>query len=164
MKPDPDNQLRKRIADALLAGDPCGHPDREIERALDAVRDSGEASELTDIEIGRILLKMRRKLPIGERVADAEAPAPFPAVEAKQKEQTPDRETVNNESKVPLAGNTIELSTAYPVGSTRPSIELDCCEDVTIEDNKFVGFDWPIQIESSNDTKNVKLKNNSGLK
>jgi hypothetical protein len=62
-----------------------------------------------------------------------------------------------------LAGNIIERSTTYPVGSTRPSIELDYCEDVTIENNQFIGFDWPIRIESSNDTKNVNLKNNEGL-
>ena len=62
-----------------------------------------------------------------------------------------------------LAGNTIELSTDYPTGSTRSSIELEYCEDVLIEDNQFLGFDWPIRIESSNDTKNVKLEDNKGL-
>lgn len=62
-----------------------------------------------------------------------------------------------------LADNTIELSTDYPAGSTRASIELDYCEDVTVEDNQFIGFTWPIRIESSNDTMNVRLKNNSGL-
>ena len=65
MKPNPDNQLRKRIADALLADDPIGFSDREIERALEEVRRSGEAANLTDIEMGRILLKMRQKLQVG---------------------------------------------------------------------------------------------------
>jgi hypothetical protein len=62
-----------------------------------------------------------------------------------------------------LTGNTIELSTDYPTGSTRSSIELEYCEDVTIENNQFLGFDWPLRIEQSNDTTYVKLKNNEGL-
>lgn len=62
-----------------------------------------------------------------------------------------------------ITGNTIELSKDYPTGSSRPSIELEYCEDVTIEDNRFLGFDWPIRIEQSSDTADVRLKNNEGL-
>jgi len=62
-----------------------------------------------------------------------------------------------------ITGNTIELSKDYPTGSTRPSIELEYCEDVTIEHNRFLGFDWPIRIEQSSDTADVRLKNNQGL-
>jgi len=49
-------------------------------------------------------------------------------------------------------GSGTTLSKDYPTGSTRPSIDLEYCEDVTIEDNRFLGFDWPIRIEQSNDT------------
>lgn len=62
-----------------------------------------------------------------------------------------------------ITGNTVELSKDYPTGSTRPSIELEYCEDATIEDNRFLGFDWPIRIEQSSDTADVRLKNNQGL-
>jgi hypothetical protein len=62
-----------------------------------------------------------------------------------------------------LTGNTIELSTSYPTGSTRPSIELDYCEDVRIEDNRFLDFTWPIRIMSTGGTENVTAKNNEGL-
>jgi hypothetical protein len=62
-----------------------------------------------------------------------------------------------------ITGNTIELGKDYPTGSTRPSIELEYCEDVTIEDNRFLGFDWPIRIEQSAATADVRLKNNQGL-
>ena len=62
-----------------------------------------------------------------------------------------------------LTGNTIEFSTDYPIGSTGPPIELEYCEDVSIEDNRFLGFDWPLRIESSSDTTNVTLRDNVGL-
>ena len=61
-----------------------------------------------------------------------------------------------------VTGNTIELSTAYPVGSTRPSIELDYCEDVTIENNAFTGFDGEMKIEQS-DSSDVDITANIGL-
>jgi len=62
-----------------------------------------------------------------------------------------------------ITGNTIELSKDYPTGSNRPSIDLEFCEDVTIEGNQFLGFDWPIRIDSSSDTTDIRLKNNRGL-
>ena len=62
-----------------------------------------------------------------------------------------------------ITGNTIELSTDYPAGSKRASIELDYCEDITIENNQFIGFDWPIRIASQNDTRNVRMEDNKGL-
>jgi hypothetical protein len=62
-----------------------------------------------------------------------------------------------------VAGNTIELSTDYPTGSDRASIELEYCEGVTIEGNQFTRFDWPIRIESSEDTEDLKLRSNPGL-
>lgn len=62
-----------------------------------------------------------------------------------------------------VTGNTVELSNDYPTGSTRPAIELDYCDDVTIADNSFTGFDWPIRVESVNNTTNLKVRNNQGL-
>jgi hypothetical protein len=62
-----------------------------------------------------------------------------------------------------VTGNTMEMSKDYPTGSERASIELDYCEDVVIADNQFIGFDWPIRLDTSKDTKNVQLKGNQGL-
>lgn len=62
-----------------------------------------------------------------------------------------------------LSGNTVEISKDYPAGSERASIELDYCEDVVIEGNKYIGFDWPMRIEKSENTSELKLKKNKGL-
>ncbi|WP_136060187.1 alpha-1,3-galactosidase-related protein [Pontiella sulfatireligans] len=61
-----------------------------------------------------------------------------------------------------LTGNIIELNKTYPTGSEQPAIDLDYCKDVTIEDNLFNGFIWPIRVEQK-DSSNVKMKNNKGI-
>lgn len=62
-----------------------------------------------------------------------------------------------------VTGNIVELSRDYPTGSERASIELDYCEDVTIANNRFIGFDWPMRVTRSANTKNVTILNNQGL-
>ncbi|SMP69006.1 Right handed beta helix region [Neorhodopirellula lusitana] len=62
-----------------------------------------------------------------------------------------------------LSGNVIELSEDYPTGSELPSIELDHCKQVTIQDNQFIGFDWPLRVKQSVDNTEVVIKNNQGL-
>lgn len=63
-----------------------------------------------------------------------------------------------------LKNNTIELSKAYPTGSTLPAISLDYCEDVAIEKNKFKNFTWPLKIEQKENSTKVKIKRNKGIK
>lgn len=62
-----------------------------------------------------------------------------------------------------ISGNTIEFSADYPKGSEDPSIGLDYCEDVNISQNEFSGFDWPIRIERSECTSDVKVRKNKGV-
>ncbi|MDO6737018.1 right-handed parallel beta-helix repeat-containing protein [Wenyingzhuangia sp. 2_MG-2023] len=63
-----------------------------------------------------------------------------------------------------LEGNTIELSNKYPVGTELPSIVLDYCEDVVIEKNKFKNFNWPIKIDQKENSTDVIVKKNIGIK
>ncbi len=62
-----------------------------------------------------------------------------------------------------VEGNTIELNEKYPSGSEKASIDLDYCEDVSIGDNSFIGFDWPIVLKRTENTSSLKLGLNKGL-
>lgn len=59
--------------------------------------------------------------------------------------------------------NTIEVSDKYPTGSPKAAIELDFCENVQIQKNKFNGFDWDIKVDALENTTNVKVKKNKGM-
>ncbi|CAA6693972.1 MULTISPECIES: right-handed parallel beta-helix repeat-containing protein [unclassified Lentimonas] len=63
-----------------------------------------------------------------------------------------------------IEDNTIEFSTDYPKIEDYPSIDLDYCENVTIRNNKSVGFDRELYIEQASDTSNVKITKNPGFK
>ena len=62
-----------------------------------------------------------------------------------------------------VSGNKIEMSTDYPTGSILPSIELDYCEDVVIEKNEYIKFNFPIKALIKDNNNNVKNKKNKGL-
>jgi len=63
-----------------------------------------------------------------------------------------------------IEGNTIEISNTYPNGCNKPSINLNYCEDVSIKNNKYKGFTWPIKIEEQENTSSVIIKKNKGIK
>jgi len=62
-----------------------------------------------------------------------------------------------------INNNTIELSNTYPKGSKLPSIILDYCEDVEIENNDYKNFNFPIKIEKKENSTAIKLKKNKGV-
>ncbi len=62
-----------------------------------------------------------------------------------------------------ISGNSIELSSDYPTGAKEPSISLEYCEDISIKKNKFIGFTWPIKIETSENTTALRIKGNKGI-
>jgi polygalacturonase len=62
-----------------------------------------------------------------------------------------------------ISGNIIEMSKDYPNGSETASIELEYCEDVTIENNQFRGFAFPVRVDQADDCKNVQIRKNKGL-
>jgi hypothetical protein len=62
-----------------------------------------------------------------------------------------------------VTGNVIRLSHDYPTGSDRASVELEYCEDVIFEGNTYTGFDWPVKIQSSENTTGLSVKNNKGI-
>jgi hypothetical protein len=57
-----------------------------------------------------------------------------------------------------ITGNTMEFSTDYPPMAQFPSIKLQYCDAVTIENNKTKGFDRPAIIARSSDTTNVVIE------
>lgn len=63
-----------------------------------------------------------------------------------------------------VRGNTIELSEDYPTGSSRPAIDLLYSKDVTITDNRFMGFEDELEIRISDDTEEVTIEDNVGLR
>lgn len=62
-----------------------------------------------------------------------------------------------------VKNNKIKLSKKYPTGSKNSAVELDYCENVQIQKNKFSGFDWDIKVDALDNTSNVKIKRNKGL-
>lgn len=62
-----------------------------------------------------------------------------------------------------ISGNKIEFSADYPPLEKYPSIRLQYCDDVTIEDNKATGFNRPLIITRSSDTTNLEIEGNDGF-
>ncbi len=62
-----------------------------------------------------------------------------------------------------LSNNTVQLSNNYPLIDEGPSIALEYCDNVEIEQNRVSGFDRPLVIEKSSDCSNVLEQNNDGL-
>ncbi len=63
-----------------------------------------------------------------------------------------------------IEGNTVELSNKYPTGCNLPSISFTYCENVSIKKNKYRGFSWPIKIEEKENSTQVTVKGNKGIK
>jgi hypothetical protein len=62
-----------------------------------------------------------------------------------------------------LEGNVIELDGRYPSGSELPAVDLDYCKNVRVKNNHFTGFDFPIRLESRENTTGLLVKDNEGL-
>ncbi len=62
-----------------------------------------------------------------------------------------------------LSGNTIEFSQDYPADFARPSVNLEYCDRVTIENNRAVGFDAQLKIVQSEDSTEVIATTNDGF-
>ncbi|WP_236624917.1 sulfatase-like hydrolase/transferase [Rhodopirellula sp. SWK7] len=62
-----------------------------------------------------------------------------------------------------ISGNTIEFSNDYPPVDVGDAIVLEYCDDVTIRDNKVLGFDQELTVDASSDTTNLSIENNVGL-
>ncbi|MGY5353233.1 alpha-1,3-galactosidase-related protein [Wenyingzhuangia sp. IMCC45533] len=63
-----------------------------------------------------------------------------------------------------IEGNLIEGDkSTYPLGKQLSSISLDYCEDVTIQKNKYKGFDWKNTIHVKENCTNVNIKKNKDL-
>ncbi|MCM2374342.1 sulfatase-like hydrolase/transferase [Aporhodopirellula aestuarii] len=62
-----------------------------------------------------------------------------------------------------ISGNKIEFSTDYPTVDVGEAIVLEYCDDVTIRDNKVIGFDHELKVNVSSDTTNVSISKNDGL-
>ncbi|MFD2256583.1 right-handed parallel beta-helix repeat-containing protein [Luteolibacter algae] len=62
-----------------------------------------------------------------------------------------------------ITGNIVTKDSLYPKWSELPAIDLNYCEDITIEGNRFEGFDFPIRAAISEDTEEVKFVENPGI-
>ena len=63
-----------------------------------------------------------------------------------------------------ISGNTVEFGKDYPEVDEGPSIVLEYCADVVLEDNKVKGFDRPAIISQSTDSTEVVIGKNDGFK
>ncbi len=65
--------------------------------------------------------------------------------------------------KLRVEENTVVFDKKYPKVNKYSSIDINYCEDVSIQKNKYKGFDWKHKIETKQNTTNVVIKKNKGI-
>lgn len=63
-----------------------------------------------------------------------------------------------------ISNNTIEFANDYPEVSSYPAIDLIYTDNVSIRNNKAIGFSRPLEVRKSSDVGSVKLYGNEGIK